>query len=193
MRLDRVLAIAQKLRYMQVLLDPLEEQLDLPAAFVQSCNGQGWQGRVVCQADQSLRGFWVLGFAKRRPAKQTKTQIDCGGIQSVDRLLDFELQVLIQIKLESAPDHNCDQVGPDLPVARIFGIGQDGAVIAVAKSYSVQLAGVGSQSHFDLRERGRADIHRKSPGGLNLGNYTGMRKRVSNRHQIKLTFRPCQY
>jgi hypothetical protein len=45
----------------------------------------------------------------------------------------------------------------------------------------------------DLREQGLADIHRKSPRGLNLGNYTKMKKRVSNRHQIKLTVRPCQF
>jgi hypothetical protein len=51
----------------------------------------------------------------------------------------------------------------------------------------------GTNELHDLREQGLADIHRKSPRGLNLGNYTKMKKRVSNRHQIKLTARPCQY
>jgi hypothetical protein len=37
----------------------------------------------------------------------------------------------------------------------------------------------------DLSKQGLAGIHRKSPKGQNLGNYTKMRKRVSNRHQIK--------
>ena len=32
----------------QVLLDPLEEQLDLPARFVESDDDEGWQGEVVC-------------------------------------------------------------------------------------------------------------------------------------------------
>ena len=46
LRLDCVLAVAKKLLDAQVLLDPFEEQLDLPAAFVQSSNGQGRQGGV---------------------------------------------------------------------------------------------------------------------------------------------------
>ena len=351
LRLDRVLAVAQKLLDAQVLLDPFEEQLDLPAAFVQSGNGQGRQGRVVGQEDKSLLGCWVLepytaqvfgvvlrnvvtvqcdgliadktaapvhlgrvhtpavnvafgaghiegaflmhlenaskvqvtsvhdkerswlqnqavqhidlvhlaiadvdegrnrasevqddvqlhgclGFAKRRPFEQAQAQIDGGGIQCVDRVLEIEPQVLVQIKLASASDQNCSQVGPDTPVARLVGIGQGRAVNAVAKSHGVQLARVGSKRHFDvaqtlspsqlsknhdakqlrasqvqhtqvetiashdtrkacpwnelhdLREQGLADIHRKSPRRLNLGNYTKLKKRVSNRHQIKLT------
>ena len=357
LRLDRVLAVAKKLLDAQVLLDPFEEQLDLPAAFVQSSNGQGRQGRVVGQEDQSLLGCWVLepdtaqvfgvvlgdvvpvqhngliaddaacpvhlgrvhapgvhvafgagykegsrlmhlkqaskvqvasvhdverswlqnqevqhidlvhlaiadvdegrnrasevqqgvqldgclGFAKRRPLEQAQAQIDGGGIQCVDRVLEIEPQVLVQIQLASTSDQYCSQVGPDAPVARLVGIGQGGAVNAVAKSHGVQLARVGSKSHLDvsqtlspsqlckshdakllrasqapharvaaiarhdarkacpwnelhdLREQGLADIHRKSPKGLNLGNYTGMRKRVSNRHQIILASRPRQY
>jgi hypothetical protein len=54
LRLDRGLAVAQKLLDAKVLFDPFEEQLDLPAAFVQSGNGQGRQGRVVGQEDQGL-------------------------------------------------------------------------------------------------------------------------------------------
>jgi len=357
LRLDRVLAVTQKLLDAQVLLDPFEKQFHLPAAFVQSGNGQGRQGRVVGQEDQGLFGCRVLesnapqvfgvvlgnivpvqcngliadktaapvylgrvhapgvhvafgaghkecaalmhleqaskvyvasvhdverarlqdqdiqhidlvhlavadvdegrngapevqqgvqldgclGFAKRRPLEQTQTQIDGGGVQGVDRVLEIEPQVLVQIKLASAPDQNRSQVGPDSPVARLVGIGQGGAVNALAKSHGVKLARVGSKSHFDvsqalapsqlgkshdakllgatqaaharvaaiashdarkacpwnelhdLRKQGLADIHRKSPRGLNLGNYTKMRKRVSNRHQIKLAARPRQY
>ncbi len=60
LRLERVLAVAQKLLDTKVLFDPFEEQLHLPAAFVQSGHGQGRQGRVFGQEDQSLLGCWVL-------------------------------------------------------------------------------------------------------------------------------------
>ena len=43
-----------------MLLDPLEEQLDLPPALVQGGNGQGWQSRVVGQEHQRLAGFRVF-------------------------------------------------------------------------------------------------------------------------------------
>lgn len=41
----------------EVLLNPFEEkeeQLDLPAALVQLCNGQGWQDKVIGQEDQPI-------------------------------------------------------------------------------------------------------------------------------------------
>ncbi len=60
LRLDCVLAVAQKLLDTKVLFDPFEEQLHLPAAFVESGNCQGRQGGVVGQEDQRLLGCWVL-------------------------------------------------------------------------------------------------------------------------------------
>ena len=357
LRLYCVLAVAQKLLDAQVLFDPFEEQLDLPAALVQSGNGQGRQGRVVGQENQGLLGLGVfeanapqvlgvvlgcivsvqrngliaddaaapvhlgrvhapgvhigfgsshkegaclvhleqaskvqiapvhdveraglqdqdvqhidlvhlaiadvdegwdtaaqvqqgmeldsgLGFAKRCPVEQAQTQIDGGGVQCVNRVLELEPQVLVHVKLASAPDQNRSQVGPDAPVARLVGIGQGGAVHAVAKAHGIEFGGVGAQRHFyiakafapsqlgkghdaklfgasqaahtrvatvashdsrkacpwdklhDLRKQGLADIHRKPPRGLSLASYTGMRKQVSNRHQIKSAARPRQY
>ena len=49
LRLHRILARAQKTLDAQMLLDPFEEQFDLPATLVQSSNGQGWQRRVSDQ------------------------------------------------------------------------------------------------------------------------------------------------
>jgi hypothetical protein len=60
LRLDRVLAVAQKLLDTYVLFDPLKLQFQLPAAYVQSINGQRRQGGVVGQEVQSLLCCWVL-------------------------------------------------------------------------------------------------------------------------------------
>ena len=357
LRLDCVLAVAQKLLDAQVLLDPLEKQLDLPTTFVQSGNGHGRQACVVGQKDQRLLGDGVfesdtaqvlrvvlgsivpiqrngliaddaaapvhfgrvnapgvhiafgaghkegpclmhlkqankvqvapvhdversrlqnqnvqhidlvhlavadvdegwnttsqvqqcveldggLGFAKGSPVEQAQAQIDGGGVQGVDRVLEFEPQVLVQIKFASSPNQNCGQVGPNAPVSGLVGIGQGGSVNAVSKAHGVQLAGVGTQRYLDvaqalapsqlgkghdakllgarqtthtrvatvagndsrkacpwhelhdLSKQGLADIHRKPPRGLSLGSYTGMGKRVSNRHQIKSAARPRQH
>jgi len=43
----------------QMLLDPFEEQFDLPAAPIQLRDGQGWPGEVVGQEDQRLAGFRI--------------------------------------------------------------------------------------------------------------------------------------
>ena len=43
-----------------MLLDPFEEQLDLPAAFVDFGNGERWQREIVGQEDQSAVEFFVV-------------------------------------------------------------------------------------------------------------------------------------
>ena len=59
LRLHGVLAGAQKCLDAQVLLDPLEEQLDLPALPVQLGDQSGGQGKVVGQECDALAGFLV--------------------------------------------------------------------------------------------------------------------------------------
>ena len=46
----------------QVLLDPFEEQLDLPSTFVELCDGQGGQHEVVGKKDQAFACFGVVEF-----------------------------------------------------------------------------------------------------------------------------------
>jgi hypothetical protein len=45
-----------------VLLDPFEEQLDLPAAFLEPGDGQRRQGEVVGQEDEGVSGLRVAKF-----------------------------------------------------------------------------------------------------------------------------------
>lgn len=51
--LHSVFACAQKVLYAHLLLDSFEEELDLPAVFVQGCDGGGRQTGVVGQKGQS--------------------------------------------------------------------------------------------------------------------------------------------
>ena len=60
LRLDCVLAGAQKTLDAQVLLDPFEEQLHLPSVLVQGGNSQCRQACVVGQKYQRLARFWVF-------------------------------------------------------------------------------------------------------------------------------------
>ena len=60
LRFYGVFAGAQKAFDTQMLLDPFEEQLDLPAALVQRRDDQGRQRSVVGQEDQRFAGFWVF-------------------------------------------------------------------------------------------------------------------------------------
>ena len=59
LRHDRIVRRAQKGFGLQVLLDPFEEQLDLPAFLVDSSNRAGSQMRGVGEKYVMLTGFWV--------------------------------------------------------------------------------------------------------------------------------------
>ena len=59
--LDRVRARPEKGFDSQMLLDPFEEQLHLPATFVQAGNGQGRQGEVVRQEHEPPFGLGIEG------------------------------------------------------------------------------------------------------------------------------------
>ena len=60
LRLDGILAVAQELLDSQVLLDPFEEQFDLPAVLVECCDGQRGQDKVVGQEYERLATLDIL-------------------------------------------------------------------------------------------------------------------------------------
>ena len=57
---DGVLIGAEKCLDAQVLFDPFEEQLDLPAAFVELCDGQGCNLEIVGEEAKSLVVVFVV-------------------------------------------------------------------------------------------------------------------------------------
>ena len=69
LRLDRVLVGAIKRLDAQMLLDPFEKQLDLPALAVKICNQLGFEGEVVGQKSYSLSSVVPYHHASQ-----------CGGI-----------------------------------------------------------------------------------------------------------------
>ncbi len=97
----------------------------------------GNQASAVQQCEQ-FDG--TVDFAKRRPLEQAQTQIGGGCVRVVGRIHEIESQVIVQVKLASAPDRNCGKVGTDSTVARLVCFGQCGAANVVAKFHGVKLA-----------------------------------------------------
>ena len=50
----------------QMLLDPLEEEFNLPAALIEGADGRGWQAELVGEENECLGGF---GAAEAYPAQ----------------------------------------------------------------------------------------------------------------------------
>ena len=85
----------------QVLLDPFEEQVDLPTAFVYGCDSKGRQFEVIGEKDQPFAGlridiadtperFWIVTFALPGAqadglvASQASCFIDSSGLQNTE-------------------------------------------------------------------------------------------------------------
>ena len=77
--LHGVLACAEKVLDAQVLFDPLEEEFDLPAVFVQGCDGGGRQTGVVGQEDQRFFGAGV-----RKPNTPNMFGIVLDGVEALE-------------------------------------------------------------------------------------------------------------
>ena len=69
----------------QMLLDPFEEEFDLPAAPIQLRDGQRRDGEVVGQKDQRLARFWIA----ITDATQRDGIIVLGGKLRSNRYLDY--------------------------------------------------------------------------------------------------------
>src|SRR5260221_9043855 len=85
--LDRVLGSAEERLDSEMLLDPLEEELHLPAAFVERTN-RGWRKlEVVRHEDQCLARFWILEAdapEMLRVALARKRAVECDGLVADD-------------------------------------------------------------------------------------------------------------
>ena len=61
-----------------MLLDPLEEQFDLPAAAVELGDGQRRQGEVVGQEDQRLAGFRIVEANAAQRCGEALARVEAG-------------------------------------------------------------------------------------------------------------------
>ena len=283
--LHGVLACAEKVLDAQVLFDPLEEEFDLPAVFVEGCDGGGRQTGVVGQKDQSLacggvgkpnapnvfgivldgvealerhalignhpsvsigwgrvdasgpkvvlgagdkkgtclmkakqsleihvatvhhvEGSWledehvehlgVVGLAvgevdkgwdcapkvqkgvdlyrrlcrtKQGPRKKAHAQVDGAGVQGIDRVLQIQPQVFLDIDFACPSDQDYGKIGPDSPIPSLVGVGQGAFLDQGAKPHAVELARVCSQARLDVSQRLAPRQLPKSHGSKVLG------------------------
>jgi len=78
--LHSVFACAEKVLDAQVLLDPFEKEFDLPAVFVEGCDGGGRQNGVVGQEEQRFFGVGV-----HKPNTPNVFGIVLDGIEALER------------------------------------------------------------------------------------------------------------
>jgi hypothetical protein len=104
------------------------------------------------QVEERMELDGALAFSEERPREKRKTQVDRGRIESVDRILEYQSDVLVAIESTGFGDKNLGEVGVDAPVARFVGVGQVVAGDATADAHMVEPVLHGLQTGHDIAE-----------------------------------------
>lgn len=83
---------------------------------------KGWD--IAPQIQQGMEFDSALVLAEFCPRKHGKAQIDGGGVQGVDRALQFHSEAVVRVQLAGRLDERASKIGVDPPIANFVGIGQ---------------------------------------------------------------------
>lgn len=103
-------------------LEPeLIEDVDI-VNFRRSNNDKG--GNASPQIQKGMEFDAGLVLAKLGPGKQRQTEINGGGVQSVNRLVEFHSEIVVDVEFSGDTNEYLGEVGINLPRACFVGIGQ---------------------------------------------------------------------
>lgn len=130
-----------------------ENQFVEPSHIVQAGRGDiDHRGDGATQVELRVQLDARLGGAEVGPAKQGQRQIDGGRIQSINRVFQFDPQVLVGIESASLGHQPQGQIAPESPVAPLVGFGQRCASNGLGESQVVERLGLCVQAGFDVAQ-----------------------------------------
>src|ERR1700675_5088209 len=109
---------------------------------------------VATQVDQRMQLDRSLASAEPCPGKEGQTEIDCCGIERIDRLFQVDAQRVAGIELASPCDEHGREIGVDAPVSVVIGLGQCIACDVSPNPNVVQFGLQGVQTDFDVAQAG---------------------------------------
>jgi hypothetical protein len=115
-----------------------------------SLRHMGKRGDRSTQVEKRMELDGALAFAESGPGEKRQTQVDRGGIEGVNRVLEFQADVLVAVESTGFGDENLGEVGVDSPVARFVGVGQVAAGNAAADAHVVEPVLHGLQTSLDI-------------------------------------------
>ena len=93
-----------------------------------------------------------LRLRKWGPGKQAQAQVDGGGVEGIDRLLQLQTEFLVGIQASGFPNELLSQVGVDTPVPCFVGLGQGAAGHPASKPQTIQQLAAGTQTGLDVAQ-----------------------------------------
>ncbi len=84
------------------------------------------------------------------PGKEREAEIDRGGVQGVDRLLELHAEAVLGVEAPGLVDQHLGEVGVDPPVALLVGDGEGVPGDPSTDAHVVELGGHGPEARLDV-------------------------------------------
>jgi hypothetical protein len=146
--------------------------LEVHVAAVHDVNGAGLQREFVEEADiglfalgnrddggdgtpdveQGVEFDGRLGRAEARPGKEAQAQVDGGGVERIDGVVEFLSQGFAGIESTGAPDQSLGQVGVDAPVTGGIGVSQGAVRDGRLKPQVIELLAARTETDLQVGE-----------------------------------------
>ena len=104
----------------------------------------------AAQINQRVQFHGGFVGTKTRPGKKAQAQVDCGRIQRVYGLVEFDAHRLLRVKNSGSGDQKLGEIKVDSPVSGTVGVGQRAARDSRAETHPIELVGSGAQTDFDI-------------------------------------------
>ena len=131
----------------------LGEKLIQDVDLVQLAVADEDKGRnVAAQVQERVQLDRGLGGAKRRPGEHGEAQIDRGGIERIDGVLQIEPKGLVDVEASCGANQALREFAVDAPVAGGVGIGQRVARDLASDAQVVKLGSLGAKTRLDIAQ-----------------------------------------
>ena len=97
-----------------------------------------------------LDGGFVL--AEPGPGKQRQAQIDSGGVQCVQALVEVHADGIMCVQRPRDADQHLGEIGIDAPIVTLVGVGERGACYLPAESNVIQLTAHRAEACLDVAQ-----------------------------------------
>ncbi len=93
-----------------------------------------------------------LGALERRPGEQREAEIDGGGVERVNGLVEIDAEAVTDIQASGDADQGLGEVGVNAPVAQLVGVGQGAARYIAPDTHVIELGVLGAQTGLDVAQ-----------------------------------------
>ena len=109
-------------------------------------------GNVAVKIQQRVQLNCCFGALKGSPGKQGQAQVDGGGIQRIDGLLEVDRERFVSVQGACLTDENLSEVGVNMPVAPLVGVRQSISGNRAAKAHVIKAWSDRTQTSLDIAQ-----------------------------------------